>query len=176
MAGTLGENEQMKYVTIINGEQFEIHIQNDGSVLVNGEPRDVDFLHLSETLYSMITNNRSVEVALEEKQGKYSILMEGRLFEGQVLDERALLMAARRGGLGTNSGEVHSPMPGLIVAVPIEAGAEVKKGATVIILESMKMQNELKSPIDGVVQTVHVKPGQTVEKDTLLVSISPPAQ
>lgn len=161
----------MKYVTVINNTQFEIEITKDGAVLVNGQPRNVDFLALSESLYSMITDTASLEVVIEEERGKYEIMMGGRLYEGQVLDERAMLMAQRKGGLTSGAGEVLSPMPGLIVAVPVDVGAAVSQGQTVVILESMKMQNELKAPKDGIVQTINVKAGQTVDKGAVLIVI-----
>jgi biotin carboxyl carrier protein len=62
-------------------------------------------------------------------------------------------------------------MPGLIIAVTVQPGQEVKKGDKVIILESMKMENELRSPRDGVVHHVYVEPGAGVEKDQMLVTI-----
>lgn len=163
----------MKYVTIINKKQYEIEIQKDGSVLVNGETRHVDFLALDPSLYSVITDTASLQVVIDEDKGHYSIMMGGRLYEGQVLDERALLLAQRKGGLGGSSGDVNSPMPGLIVTVPVEQGQAVKQGQTVIILESMKMQNELKAPVDGVISTIHVSAGQTVDKGAVLVTIQP---
>ena len=173
MAQPLGENAAMKYVTIINEQQFEIEIDKDGNLTVNGEPREVDFLDLGSSLYSIITNNRSLQVAMEQTDSQIDVMMLGRLYETQVLDERALLMAQRRGGFGVVSGEVHSPMPGLIVAVKVEIGQEVAKGQTVVILESMKMQNELKSPVNGVVQSIHCSTGKTVDKNDTLVIIEP---
>jgi len=164
----------MKYVALINNEQYEIEIDNDGNILLNGEPRDVDFLPLGASLYSVITDGKSLEVVIDDEQGNYQVMMGGRLYEGQVLDERALMMAQRRGGLGGGSGEVNSPMPGLIVAVPVEEGQTVSQGQTVVILESMKMQNELKAPIDGVVGSVNVETGQTVDKNALLIEIKSP--
>ena len=161
----------MKYVTIINNEQFEIEILKDGSLTVNGEPHDVDFLALSSSLYSIITDTQSLELVIEEENGQYEIMMGGRLYEGQVLDERAMLMASRKGTLGVDSGEVHSPMPGLIVDIPVEIGQSVAQGETVAILESMKMQNELKAPRDGVVQSIVVQAGQTVDKNALLIVV-----
>jgi biotin carboxyl carrier protein len=163
----------MKYITTIKDKKFEIEIQNDGSVLVNGQPREVDFLSLTPSLYSIIMNGLSLEVVIEEREGEYQVLMGGRLYEGEVLDERSLLMLSRRGGAAAESGEISikSPMPGLIVAVPVEEGQEVKAGQTVVILESMKMQNELKTPRDGVVQRISVAAGQTVEQKKVLVTI-----
>jgi biotin carboxyl carrier protein len=163
----------MKYITTIKDKKFEIEIQNDGSVLVNGQPREVDFLSLTPSLYSIIMNGLSLEVVIEERGGEYEVLMGGRLYEGEVLDERAQLMLSRRGGKAAETGEVSikSPMPGLIVAVPVAEGQAVTAGQTVIILESMKMQNELKAPRDGVVQRISVTAGQTVEQKKVLVTI-----
>ncbi|MEO0597459.1 MAG: hypothetical protein AAF126_15235, partial [Chloroflexota bacterium] len=96
----------MKYTTILNGETYEVDIQPDGSVLLNGEEYDVDFMALEESLFSLIQNTKSFELAIEENRGMYQILLEGRLYEAQVLDQRALLMAQRKGTLLSGSGEV----------------------------------------------------------------------
>ena len=164
----------MKYVTVINNERYEIEIDHDGSVLVNGELRDVDFLNLGGSLFSLITENKSFEAVIDDDEGQIAVMMRGRLFEAQVLDERALLMMQRRGAQPTGSGEVHAPMPGLVVAVTAEVGQIVKQGDTAVILESMKMQNELKSPVDGIVSAIYVEAGQAVDKSDLLVEIKPP--
>lgn len=161
----------MKYVTVINGKQFEIEIKGDGSLLVNGTPHEVDFLPLSAALYSIIKDYKSFELAIEESNNTYQVLMNGRLYDGQVLDERALLLMNRKGGLGLDVGELHSPMPGLIVEVRVAVGDHVQRGQTLVILESMKMQNELKAQRDGVVTTVNVHKGQTVDKNDVLVIV-----
>ncbi|MBZ0302110.1 MAG: biotin/lipoyl-binding protein [Anaerolineae bacterium] len=164
----------MKYVTMIHDRQYEIEIGKEGEVTVNGEPRHVDFLNLGPSLYSLITDNHSFQVVVEGESGRYDVLMNGHLYETQVMDERALLMAQRRGGLVSGSGEVNSPMPGLIVGVLVEAGQSVEAGQTVVILESMKMQNELKTPVSGIVESVSCEVGQTVDKNTRLVVVQPP--
>ncbi len=166
----------MKYVTIINERRYEIEIDNAGMVLVDGEARDVDFLNLGGSLFSVITENRSFEAVIDDDDDKIAVMMTGRLFEAQVLDERAQLMMQRRGAQTSGSGDVHAPMPGLIVEVAAEQGASVAQGDTLIILESMKMQNELKSPADGMVSAIHVEAGQAVDKNDLLVEIKLPAQ
>ena len=142
---------------------------------IDGELRDVDFLNLGGSLFSVITENKSLEAVIDDDEGKIAVMMSGRLFETQVLDERAMLLMQRRGGQMTGTGEVHAPMPGLIVEVSAEPEQPVAKGETVIILESMKMQNELKSPIDGVVRAIHASAGQAVDKNDLLVEIKPAA-
>ena len=161
----------MKYAALINDQQYEIEINDEGEVLVNGERRDVDFLNLGGSLFSVITENKSLEAVIDDDEGRIAVMMGGRLFETQVLDERAMLMMQRRGGQIASSGEMRAPMPGLIVEVTVGTEQAVEQGDTLIILESMKMQNELKSPIAGVVRAVHAEAGQAVEKNALLVEI-----
>lgn len=164
----------MKYITIINDREFEVEIDNDGNLRVNGEPREVDFIALGPSLYSILMENQSHELVIDDHGSSgYDVRFRGRLYTGQVLDERAQLMRTQRGGFGQQTGEISikSPMPGLIVAVPVTEGQEVKAGETIIVLESMKMQNELKTPRDGVVQRVSVQAGQSVEQNKVLITI-----
>lgn len=163
----------MKYVTTVNNKQFEIEILADGSITVDGKKREVDFRALGPAMYSILAENVSHELTIEEREDEIEVLMRGRLYSNRVLDERALLMAQRSGTLANDTGEINikSPMPGLIVAVKAEPGQEVKAGDTVVILELMKMQNELKAARDGHVISVNVQAGQTVEQNKVLVTI-----
>lgn len=176
MGRALGADAQMKYVTTINNKTFEIDIQRDGSLLVNGERREVDFLALGPSLYSILMDGLSHELVIEERDDQVEVLMRGKLYAGKVMDERAQLMASRGGGAGAESGDtvIKSPMPGLVVAVKVEPGQVVQAGQTVVILESMKMQNELKSPRSGVIHEVNISAGQSVEQGKVLVKITPP--
>ncbi|MFT7585402.1 MAG: biotin carboxyl carrier protein, partial [Cellvibrionaceae bacterium] len=90
-----------------------------------------------------------------------------------VKDERAYRLARARGELDNDTGMVptKSPMPGVIVNVLVEVGQMISKGETMVILESMKMENELKATRDGKVFEIKVSAGQTVEKDALLVVV-----
>jgi biotin carboxyl carrier protein len=164
----------MKYITTINGKKFEVEIRSDNTVWVDGKPRSVDFLSLGPTLFSVIMDNAQHEVVVENREDAVEVLMKGRLYTGTVLDERAQLMRSRRGGDANDSGEVtvRAPMPGLIVAVLVSEGEHVKAGQTLVILESMKMQNELKAPRAGTVQRVSVQAGTTVEQRKVLVTLT----
>lgn len=164
----------MKYITTINNTTFEIEINSDGTLLVNGEPREVNFLSFGDSaLYSILMDGLSHEAVVEERAGAYEVLMQGRLFNVDVLDERAQRLASRQGGTAAETGEISlkSPMPGRIVAVPVTEGQEVKAGQTLVILESMKMENELKAPRDGVVQRISIETGQSVEQNKLLITM-----
>ncbi len=165
----------MKYLTTVNNEQYEIEIRGEGVVLVNGEARRVDFKSMGEhAIYSMIIDNQSFEAVVEQRGGKYHVLIFGDLYEIDVVDERTQRLIAA-GGRGTEmAGDViiQAPMPGLIIEVPVKEGDQVSKGQTVVILESMKMENELKAPRDGVVHHVEVSAGQTVNQQDVLVTIT----
>lgn len=164
----------MKYVTTVNGETYEIEIKADGMVEVNGEPRHVDFKPMGQhAIFSLIIDNQSFEAVVEQRDGSYQVLIFGDLYDVEVTDERSLRLARLSGVTADTSGEaqIKSPMPGLIVAVPVEIGQEVKKGDTVVILESMKMENELKAPRDGTIERIEVGKGDSVEQNKVLVVI-----
>lgn len=166
-----------KYSTIVNGKRYEIEIYKDGLLIVNGEERSVDFHNLSPSVYSILTNHKSYLAIFGEESGSHiDIQLNGRLYSTEVYDERSLLMDQRKGGSQTSSGEVRSPMPGLIVNVPVNTDQIVTEGDTLVVLESMKMQNELKSPMKGIVSSIHCRDGDTVEKDALLVVINASAE
>jgi biotin carboxyl carrier protein len=99
--------------------------------------------------------------------------LRGTLYELQVEDERERRLRASMGAGPVEYGEFHlrSPMPGLVVAIPVEEGQAVHKGDVLVILESMKMQNELKSPRDGKVSRVRIQPGDNVEQKETLLSV-----
>ena len=113
---------------------------------------------------------------IDELDTAWEVLIKGELYNVSVQDERAHRLAQARGTLAGHVGEAHikSPMPGIIVAVPVQVGDTIEKGDKVIILESMKMENELRSPREGIVTQVLVKQGDSVEKGQALVIVSDP--
>ncbi len=164
----------MKYLTTVNGQKFEIELDKDGRLTINGQARQVDFQHISEALYSALIDNKSLEALVERQEGRYQLLIEGDLYEVEVLDERQQRLMNASGGLGVAQGEVtiRSPMPGLIVAVRVGEGEEVRRGQPLLVLESMKMENDIKAPRDGKVERIHVEKGQTVEQNKALITLS----
>lgn len=164
----------MIYYAKIDGKEFTIDI-GKGQISVDDQPYQLDFQDLSEPgIVSLLLNNRSIEAVVDEKEDdSFEVLIRGELYSVQVQDERSRRLAMARGETAVDSGEfvIKSPMPGIIVKTPVEAGQSVKKGDSIIILESMKMENELRAPRDGIVTRVHVEPGQSVEKDQALAII-----
>lgn len=165
----------MKYQATVNGRTFEVEINEDGRVLIDNEPRSIDFCELREgELYSLLVDHLSYEAVVEERDDLYHVLMAGDLYEVKVTDERSRRLASAFMAFGDVSGEVaiRAPMPGLIVRVPVVEGQAVAKGDTVILLESMKMENELKAPRDGTIHRVSVRTGDSVEQNKVLITIA----
>ncbi len=125
-------------------------------------------------MVSLLLNHRSLEAVVDERDDHWEVLTDGELYTVFVQDERAYRLAQARGtglDMGHEAG-VKAPMPGLIIRVLVEVGDTVERNEKVVILESMKMENELRSPREGVVTAVHVTPGASVEKDQILILIS----
>ena len=103
----------------------------------------------------------------------WEVLLMGRQFPILVEDEREKRLRAAAGGTLSDSGEYHlrAPMPGMVVSIPVQDGQEIEKGQVLVILESMKMQNELKSPRAGKISRVRVKSGESVEQRQTLLSV-----
>ncbi|PWB70073.1 MAG: hypothetical protein C3F07_17745 [Anaerolineales bacterium] len=164
----------MKYITTIDGKEFLIEIIDERHISVNGKTYDVDFEAVSgQPVYSLIVDGRSHEAYVQEGDDAWQVLLRGRLYPITVQDEREKRLRAAAGGGVAETGEFHlkAPMPGLVVSIPVEEGQQVTKGQVLIILESMKMQNELKSPRDGVINRIKVKAGESVEQKQPLLSV-----
>ncbi len=167
----------MKYIAKVKDNEYIIEIDPDGGILINDVPQEVDFRWMpSGGVASLLMNHRSISAVIEERGDYWDVLIMGELYAVEVEDERAYrLKHMRSTGVSVN-GEamVTSPMPGIIVAVPVSVGDVVRNGDKVVILESMKMENELRAPCDGVVTHVMVTAGASVEKDQKLIGISQP--
>ncbi len=162
----------MKYIATVNGKTYTLEINREDRILCEGIERAVDFRLIDQQhVYSLLLDNASYEALIQEREGEYWVFLRGYLFAVQVEDERERRLREASGGRPGPAGEVtvKAPMPGLIVAVPVQEGQPVRKGEKLVLLESMKMQNEIRAPRDGVVKTIRVRPGQSVEQNQILV-------
>lgn len=164
----------MKYITFIEEQEFLIEILDEMNILVGGKPYQVDITAVSgQPVYSLLINGKSYEAYVYPAEDNWQVLLQGRLYPAQVVDEREKRLRDAGGGKVAEHGEflLKAPMPGLIVSIPVDDGKKVLKGELLVILESMKMQNELKSPRDGRVSRLRVKPGDSVEQNQTLLSV-----
>jgi len=165
----------MKYITTVGEKQFTIDINQAGEITVNGETVNVDMQEMQDTtMYSTIINGQSHDIRMNEGDGIYLVQLGGEMFDVVVEDERTRRLAGVKGGPVDVTGEavVKAPMPGVVVEVLVKSGQEVEKGDIVVILESMKMQNEFKAPRSGTVHIVRVAAGDKVDQNGVLLTIT----
>lgn len=165
----------MKYYATIDDQSFEIEINQLGELCIDGECAEVDFQSIGgSSIYSLLLGNMSYEALVEARDDCYEVLVQGTLYRVCVEDERMRRLSQAAGGFAPPSGEIaiKAPMPGLIVDVPVEKGQGIEAGDVLVILESMKMENELRAPRAGVVSQVRVQRGQSVEQHETLVAIT----
>jgi biotin carboxyl carrier protein len=164
----------MKYITTIGEREFMVEIVDERHVSVNGKLYEVDFAPVSnQPVYSLILDGHSYEAYVYETEDAWQVLLHGELHNARVEDEREKRLRAASGSRQSDRGEfiLRAPMPGLIVSIPVGEGQKVSKGDVLLILESMKMQNELKAPRDGIVSRLRVEPGDNVELKQVLLSL-----
>lgn len=165
----------MKLIVELDGETLEVSIsREDGVVKASVEGRDYD-LSVSEpepNVYLIKSGNRVVEfTVLEDGMGGYSVTTGRSGFKAVVADPRKLGGAAAAGALAEGVAEIRTQMPGKVVRVLVEAGESVSAGDGIIVVEAMKMQNEMKSPKDGTVLEIRSAEGATVNAGDVLVVI-----
>jgi len=152
----------MRVLLEIDGEEFDVLLSREGEVV----KIDVGGLAFEAKLTEggkVVLNGKPVDIKL----GDHEATIDGAPVRFRIAELRAGAGAGEKGG--ARGARVRPPMPGKIVSVAVAEGQEVQPGQVLLILEAMKMQNEIAAPAGGVVKKVHVKPGQNVEgKDVLL--------
>jgi biotin carboxyl carrier protein len=104
----------------------------------------------------------------------FDVMVGGRIFHLEVIDERSKLLAGSAAAVASGPQTVKAEMPGKVVKLNVAVGAEVRERQGIVIVEAMKMENEIPSPIAGVVKEIAVAEGQTVEAGATLFVVEPP--
>jgi biotin carboxyl carrier protein len=162
----------VKYFITIGGRERTIEVDGD-RVTVDGEAVAASLRHRPGTpLWQLTIDGRASDVVLQPLgRGRWTAAAEGDQIEVEVVDERTRhIRSLTAGDRRSSGGEViRAPMPGLVTRILVASGDTVLAGGGVLVLEAMKMENELRAPAPGVVRTVRVEPGQAVEKGQVLV-------
>jgi len=164
----------MKYVTTVFAQEFLVEIMDGKRIRVNDKIFEVDFQTIGDQqFYSLLANGNSYEASIFQADEGWQVVLGGRLYPVRVEDERDKQLRLASEGVLNPHGEFYlkAPMPGLIVSLPVHDGQVVEKGDVLAILESMKMQNELRSPRAGVVLRLRIKVGDSVEQKQTLLSV-----
>ncbi len=171
MAGTramgdlrgLGERILVNYTFVHLSKSHNIVLEKSGddyTVRVGSQSYDVSHVVWQENVLSCIINGHHYTVFFARSRDSTHLNVEGEYF---LLAQKKSTSAARR-GTATHAGDsISSPMPGLIVKIPVAVGARVTEGTTLAIVEAMKMQNELRAPRDGTVKKINCKEGDQVD-------------
>ena len=162
----------MKYFVTIAGREIEVVV--DGArVSVNGKPSEAMLTEIPSTpLRQLSVNGRSSELELETAGGgHWTVGLGGERWEAEVVDERTRHIRSLTASAGASRGTppLKAPMPGLVLRVLVDPGQSVAAGTGAVVLEAMKMENELRATAAAVISVVRVEPGQAVEKGQVLV-------
>jgi biotin carboxyl carrier protein len=165
----------MKFHVEINGRQRTVELERDGAawrISLDGEAVDADAVEIAPNIYSILLNGKSYEIRITPTStGALTLQTERHEFTAEVTDPRA--WRGRRHGALEAEGrqQIVAPMPGKIVRVLVQAGEKVEAGQGLLVVEAMKMQNEIRSPKSGTVERLLVKEGQPVNAGEALAWI-----
>ena len=165
----------MKYIVQVNDRLVEVELDGDG-VKVDGARVDAHVTEVEGTPVRLVTIGTQVHRVLARRhpgKGRYTLSLDGHRYEVEALDERTRtireLTSAAAGPAGP--APLVAPMPGLVVRVLVEPGVQVAPGQGLVVVEAMKMENELRASAPATVKAVLVQPGQAVEKGAVLVEM-----
>ena len=165
----------MKYQINSGESKFEIDIDREGVIRMDGEVIEADLQKvINPSLYSLLLSKRSFELRIEQVEEAFQVQIKGVTLNVTVEDERAKLLAGAKSAISSDAREVviKSPMPGVIIDLPVKQGDQVGAGQLLVVVESMKMHNEFSAPRAGIVKAVRVKSGEKVLQNTILITIT----
>lgn len=168
----------MRYFVTLGGHEFQVDV--DGERVTVKPPAPARVRQYSATLTSiagtplrqLVLDGQPSEIGLDGSgPGLWTIAAQGERWEAEVVDERTRHIRGLTGSAGAQRGTppLKAPMPGLVLRILAEPGQAITAGAGVVVLEAMKMENELRAAAGSVVKAVRVKPGEAVEKGQVLV-------
>ena len=165
----------MKYFVRIGEEEHEVVLDAEG-VHLDGEDVAAQVASIDGTPVRMVTIGDEVHRVVVRPggaRGRYTLWLDGYRFDVEALDERTRAIHERSAASAKPTGPapVVAPMPGLIVRINAAVGDLVAAGQGLVVMEAMKMENELRAPAAGTVKAVHAQPGTAVEKGTVLVEL-----
>lgn len=164
----------MRYHVEVGGEDFEVE-RLEAGLRVRGAVREAELTRLGETEFHLVLDGAGHRVFARRTEGGWRLTVRGRTFDVGVEDERAraIRLLADAGGGDTGPREICAPMPGLIVRVLVAPGERVVAGDGVVVIEAMKMENELRAGDAGIVGDVAVRTGDVVDREQVLVTLTP---
>ncbi len=165
----------MKYFVTIRERIHEIEVAErlgELHVSVNGEPAEVDYQDIDGLgQLGLIVDGRTYAVSIQGDANRADVSVAGHIYAFELEDERERAAHAADRERGAGGGDLKSVMPGVVVSLLAQEGDVVEKGQALLVLEAMKMQNEIGAPAAGTVKKIHVAEGAAVAGGTLLVTL-----
>jgi biotin carboxyl carrier protein len=166
----------MAFIAKLGEQTYTVEIEEIGKgvyrIAVDGNEFLVDGKKTGRTNYSLIVDNRSFEIEVDNAEDEYRVLVDGRNYHVNLVDERRVRVGGTQSELQLQGRQqVSVPMPGKVIAVLVSLGDSVEKGQGLVIVEAMKMENEVRSPVAGEIKEIKVKPGDAVEGGAVLVIV-----
>jgi pyruvate carboxylase subunit B len=169
----------MKYVVTLAGRAVAVDVSGD-RVTVDGAALEARLAPVPGTpLYHLSVAGQTHAVAVERAEpGRWHLSVDGERLDVEALDERTHAIRQLSGAKRARGadGTVSAPMPGLVVRVLVGAGDRVAAGQGLVVLEAMKMENELQATAPATVRSILVEAGAAVEKGTPLVELEEPSE
>jgi biotin carboxyl carrier protein len=160
------------YHVTIGSHLVVVELDGDRVIVDGTDAGGADLVALPGTpVKHLLLDGRSVTVVARRVQDAWDLHVDGWPVHAEVVDERTRAIRAMTGRVGAPQGPrpVRAPMPGMIVRTEVNVGDQVRAGQGVVVMEAMKMENELKAETDGIVARILIETGQAVEKGAVLV-------
>jgi biotin carboxyl carrier protein len=158
-----------RFWVTVQGRELEV-CEDDGRFALQGS-LDSSAIEVGPGVFSVLMDGEAFRVVVTQDGGSCIAQCAGAVGPVTVESERDRLLRdyASSASAPVRKAEIHAPMPALVVNVEVRAGDRVTKGTGLVVLEAMKMENELRSPQEGIVKKVFVEKGMKVEKGELLL-------
>ncbi|HXL79774.1 MAG TPA: biotin/lipoyl-containing protein [Pyrinomonadaceae bacterium] len=166
----------MKVKAQLSGEDHQVSLSlNDGfaTVEIDGRPYEIEVRPLARGEYLLLHGSSVYKCRVVSKgtSGFFEVNLQGHPYNITISDPKRLRRGQTAAGHDHGAAQIISPMPGKVVHVLVKAGARVEAGAGIVVVEAMKMQNEMKSPKAGIVVSINAEAGATVNAGDVLAVI-----
>ena len=166
----------MKYIVDLNAERHSVIVEPEGVRFESEEAVRAELAEIEGSPVRMVKLGSHVYRVVVQKRpgkGRYTLWVDGYRFETEALDERTRAIRDISAANAAPSGPapILAPMPGLVIRINVSPGDQIEAGHGVVVMEAMKMENELRATTSGTVKTIKVAPGTAVERGALLVEL-----
>ena len=167
----IGREQPCRYQVRRDGERVVLKRLDDSDANGGGHETSIDWRRPRPGLYSLLIDDASYEVFVEEKNDHLSVHLVKRTFEVHAANVRRHRKAGDIGAAADGVVRITAPIPGRISRILVASGDRISRGDGIVVVEAMKMENELRAPRDGVIGSIEVEQGQGVEGGALLATI-----